>query len=445
MRTSAIVIAALLILIGCGGGGGSAVPRAMALVAGAPNAPAASPAPPPWPSFAHDASRTAFQPSAGPLSRATLSRLKARWTFHDGAEISASPIVANGMVYVGDVTGMVSALDERSGVVRWQTHLPGPYIRMTPTFMNGELFVGTRPSGQGVGSPEFAALDATSGNVIWSVPADGVFRAEPVVDGPNVYMGLAEGDPPFCKHGGVTAYNALSGMILWQWYVSPVAGEGGSVWSPITMLSNLIVFGTGNVCTGDTSSANGIVALHLDGSLAYEIRLGDGYRDDDVGGGVTVLDPHFAVVPSKDDDIVAFDPSTGTTLWRKQFGVTPDFGSIGTAATDGQRIYISNGFMHNPYVVSPPGGELLALDRSGNVLWRYDKATNAINGAPALTKDLLFLDVDSRIVALDPASGAELWTFPTAGTLYASPAIAPSGVYTADQQGNVYALSIDGQ
>jgi outer membrane protein assembly factor BamB len=48
---------------------------------------------------------------------------------------------------------------------------------------------------------------------------------------------------------------------------------------------------------------------------------------------------------------------------------------------------------------------------------------------------------DKRVYALNASTGALLWSFPTGGAVYSSPAVANGVVYIGSDDGNVYALS----
>ena len=61
--------------------------------------------------------------------------------------------------------------------------------------------------------------------------------------------------------------------------------------------------------------------------------------------------------------------------------------------------------------------------------------TRIVNG-------MAFAGLDKNLKALNLENGKPLWTFPTGGYLDASPIVVPSGIYAADDAGNVYAFSL---
>ena len=137
----------------------------------------------------------------------------------------ATPIVANGRVYVHARNGeqeTITAFDAATGKPIWNdahaapykvnpaaaSHGPGP--KSSPVLANGRLYT------FGI-SGILSCLDAASGKVIWrkqpsaEQPHFGVAMSPIVVDGLLVaFVGGHE-------HGALTAFDAVSGAVRWQW------------------------------------------------------------------------------------------------------------------------------------------------------------------------------------------------------------------------------------
>ncbi len=75
-------------------------------------------------------------------------------------EIGGSPLVANGIVYIGDGEGYLNAVDTVSGKLLWRSGA-GPWTYFAQLVGN-ELFYATAGG-------TIQAVDATTGNLIWSV------------------------------------------------------------------------------------------------------------------------------------------------------------------------------------------------------------------------------------------------------------------------------------
>src|ERR1700722_19329020 len=151
-----------------------------------------------WTTFAHDQFRSGFQPQPVPFGKANVARLHLRWKFQTGDGLQASPLVANGRVYVANSRGVVRALDARTGAQLWQV-ATGATIAMTPALADGMLFVGDhRQPGA------LMALDATNGTRRWQTVFPGGVRSEPAIANGIVYIGEPGGDQ--CFPGGGPAW-----------------------------------------------------------------------------------------------------------------------------------------------------------------------------------------------------------------------------------------------
>ena len=136
----------------------------------------------------------------------------------------------------------------------------------------------------------------------------------------------------------------------------------------------------------------------------------------------------------------AIDRSSGTPIWVYDItadGRQSEFHS--TPAVTKDRIFIgTDGFV----------GHLYAFDRStGEVAWKYKHEGNGNGG---FTSDVLLdgdrvigVTVDERIVALNAASGAAVWSFPIGSEkrrVGMSAALADGRVFFGSNNGSVYAV-----
>ena len=88
-----------------------------------------------WATFNHDSSHTGYSPSAGPKTNQTL------WTFTTGDKVESSPVVANGIVYVGSDDGYFYALNASNGELIWKYNTYGP-IQSAATVVDGVVYFG---------------------------------------------------------------------------------------------------------------------------------------------------------------------------------------------------------------------------------------------------------------------------------------------------------------
>lgn len=140
------------------------------------------------------------------------------------------------------------------------------------------------------------------------------------------------------------------------------------------------------------------------------------------------------------DVVSAFDEKTGDRLWR----VDPqpkDASDVtyggGVAAADNQ-VFVGTGY-----------GQVLALDAAtGKEIWRVN-ADAPIHSSPTVAEGRVFaITVDNELDVLSAADGHQLWTHnglpePGSFTGGASPAVEGDTVIAPYSSGEIYALSID--
>ena len=162
---------------------------------------------------------------------------------------------------------------------------------------------------------------------------------------------------------------------------------------------------------------------------AWRVEIGEGYSSPVVSAG-------RVFVHSRRGDleiVTALDLASGARLWRHDYParflqntIVPSAlpGPFATPAVDGGRVFTLGA-----------GGILSTWDAaSGALLWRHDySASVQVTGlfcgtaaSPLVDRGKLLVQVGSdaaggRVLALDPATGAEIWSWRGVGPGYASP------------------------
>jgi len=141
----------------------------------------------------------------------------------------------------------------------------------------------------------------------------------------------------------------------------------------------------------------------------------------------------------------AVDRASGNVAWSRNLHPwIPSGGAIGTATGDGTMILVTGGELSDPSLHDPPGCTVSAFDLAGTSLYTF-QANYVVKGYAAFVPGLGFIGLDHTLVAFDAHTGAKLLSSGDLGAnLYASPAIVPSGVYTATFAGDVMAFSLNG-
>ncbi len=135
-----------------------------------------------------------------------------KWSFDTGG-LDGSPLVENGMVYIGDrglykdgvfvSDGKVYALDAITGALKWTyAAANGGAFLGSPALANGTIYV--------LDCSNLIALDALTGTLKWKVSAGGSIYSTPVISNNIVYV----------NNGfNLKAYDAIIGILKWKYDV----------------------------------------------------------------------------------------------------------------------------------------------------------------------------------------------------------------------------------
>ncbi len=103
------------------------------------------------------------------------------WRHTTGAGIVATPCIADGNVYVGDLDGTISAVDLQTGTLRWKFEA-GTSIYASASFAPNMILVGT------TGGMMFG-LNATTGAMAWKTDLGSVINSGATIAGNILYVG----------------------------------------------------------------------------------------------------------------------------------------------------------------------------------------------------------------------------------------------------------------
>ena len=221
-----------------------------------------------------------------------------------GAPTESSPLVAQGLVVVGDWSGRVFALDAATGARRW-SHRTGGAVKSSAALAGGHVYIGSYDG-------HVYALALQSGRELWRASAQsrlggrGAFYATPAVAYGRVYVGATDGK--------VYSFGARTGRIRWSRTTGGYVYASAAVWR-------------GRVLVGS-----------YDGSFyAFDAATGDTrwhFRaNGPISGAATVVGRvvYFSTLRER---TYALDAGTGRLLWT-----WPD-GKYSPVVTDGRRVYL---------------------------------------------------------------------------------------------------------
>jgi outer membrane protein assembly factor BamB len=423
-----------------------------------------APQPPPagaedWPMFHHDRSHTGLS-SETTLGASNAASMGIQWQANTGQAAYTSPaVVHNGalnktLVYVGNSSGTMTAFDAQTGERVWW-YRAGAGINSSPAVVANTVYFGA--------SDDYLyAVNATTGALSCRFHTGGIISSSPVVVDPDgsglvVYIGdngITGGDDGghLWAVNGVDPNAAANCSQKWMFDgfgASPGSQPKAGVWSPPAFGVN--VNGRALVVFGGSSPDNAVYAVDaLTGARVWRFQTEVFHPDNDVGAGPTISPPGtngfadgVAYVAGKDRIVYALNLRTGAKLW--EFRIRDDAPNApgatrSTAALVGNRIYV--GYGEGVYSLNATTGA--KVWRSADV----GPATAEVISSPAITgaagDRVLFIgDMAGKVIALD-TSGARLWTYPTGGFIYGSPAVSGGRVFIASSDGFLYAFGVGG-
>lgn len=187
--------------------------------------------------------------------------------------------------------------------------------------------------------------------------------------------------------------------------------------------------------------ANGIVYITSSDNNLYAFDATTGAKKWQVstgahaGGGSFIFSSPVIVgnilyIGSNDHQVYAFDATTGGKIWSKATG-----GSIySSPAVVGNVLYIGS-TDHNIYAFKTSDGSLL---------WKYTTG-NQVYSSPAVVNNVVYIGSDdSKLYALDASTGTLLWIGAVGGHIDSSPTVVDGMVYLGAADSRVYAFNDGG-
>jgi outer membrane protein assembly factor BamB len=310
----------------------------------------------------------------------------AKWRFHTGGKIFASPTIANGVAYAGSGDGNLYAVRAGDGSLVWKFATQGP-VNSSPAIAGGIVFFASLDG-------NVYAVNASDGRERWRFKTQGerrftapgihgiipstemmpdpfdVFLSSPTVAGAIVYIGSGD------RH--VYALDAATGMLRWK-------------------------FTTGDVVHASPTVAGGVV-----------------------------------YVGSWDRFLYALDARTGALRWKFQTGddrkIYNQIGIPGSAAVDRGTVYFGcrDSFFY-------------ALDAAtGKLRWKHDEHGSWVVASPAIQDGVVYFTTSDEKVfwALDAASGSPRFKVAYGAFAFSSPSIAAGVAYFGSFDGRLYGVDV---
>lgn len=150
-----------------------------------------------WSSLTHDAGMLYFGNDDRHLYALDLATRKLKWKFGTAGMIRSQPAVAGDLVFAASDDGFLYAVDRKLGRERWRFDLKAKglsrrppsfdnayydYLQSAPLVHDGHVYIGSL-------SGALFVVDAATGKVAWSIGTGDAIRSTPVIQGDTLYFG----------------------------------------------------------------------------------------------------------------------------------------------------------------------------------------------------------------------------------------------------------------
>lgn len=328
--------------------------------------------------------------------------LHVSWRTETGGQISASPTLADNILYIGNNNGSLYGLDLENGHVLWMADVTNP-LMSAPLIYNDLVIVGegdptsrtsspSEPVMVGQGPSAMIAFDRFSGKMRWQTMLAGSAMPTPaIIDGMLVH------------HDGAGWINGLD----------PATGEtryARSIGSMASMTAMLPV-GDGDFITSGVGS-NAVWRLHAaDGSVVWRSSFSKGASGlgdcPQVSDGTRVFCDYVSPVFPDTSTVIgnltaervyALDLTTGAPVWdiALESGSLPIRNEAAIPMLDGGTLYLGSAVAPWMHAIDAP---------SGMLVWQRQTRGAVKGGIVEVDGTIYFGDLGGYLWALDAKTG----------------------------------------
>ena len=326
------------------------------------------------------------------------------WRIKSGRSIYASATCWKDRVFVGDVTGLMTAYDKATGKECWHFHAEKKIVG-TPAVVSGTLVCGSTGN-------RIYGLDARTGRELWQIKTDLPIMGAVASDGKTAYIGGSDHK--------MHAIDARTGKERWTF-----DGVKGYIVTRPLLTQGMVVFGAWD---------SKLYALNQqDGSLLWtwnHPKDGLHYSPAQVW---PVANKEAIFIADPQRALTAIGMKDGKTLWRTFQSKVRE--SIGMSA-DGQRIYAKT--MQDSIVCYRATASEVKEVWATDCGFGYEHASTML---PEVNGTVYSSTKDGLIVALDNKTGRLKWTYKVGASLVNT--VTPAGkrhIITTSTDGDIVML-----
>ncbi len=356
-----------------------------------------------WPAYLGGPLHRSYAPAQKSITPGNAAELRRTWHAVGSQPFLASPVVADGAVFIGSNTGWFYRLSAATGKVEYKRFLG---LQPTGTCYNPRGIIATATVAAGPGRGQgtvyvgaangyLYALNAANLKTRWrslmakpsrTVASNYDWSSPTVADG-TIYIGVSSACERPQTRGAVIAYDRATGKKLAELYTVPRGQVGAGVWSSVAVAPNGDVYAsTGSGPAGASAASRSDSILKLAPrtlKLLASWRVGSGGID---FGGSPVLFGSLVGACDKDGDFYALQQTTLALAWQQQIGAHYSGGNL--AECDGSPAYNGKDLFFAGTAVTIRGkayrGSVQERSAStGQLVWE-NGLTEGVSGSPAL-------------------------------------------------------------
>lgn len=311
------------------------------------------------------------------------------WEFKCEDEIRGSPLVHEGVVYIGCYDNNLYALDAKQGSFLWKYPTDGGIV--SKPAVHGDLII--------FGSEDFRlhAIYARTGKVSWTYYSKGPIRSSPFIIEGHIFIGSDD--------AYLHAVNAQTGRQAWR------IEAGSPIRSTPVVYNDLVYFG----CEGGD-----FYCLDFSGAVKWRFKAKRAITSS------ALISKGVVYIGSVDSTVYALDARSGWVIWRFRLNKP----TISTPFIQDNLLYIGS-----------IDSTIYCIDTStAKEIWHYETG-HQVTGSPIVYRDSLYCgSVDGTFYCLEYRSGHLIWKFQTKGPITGTPTAENDLVYIGSTDHRLYAL-----
>ena len=328
-----------------------------------------------WPMYNHDLQNSGYSTSEAPDTGTV------KWIFRKSSQMS-SPVVDEGMVYVGTGNGYLYCLNMDTGEQIWEYETGGDIgPKVSPAVINGRVYVSSD-------NGKVHCLNSENGEQIWYYKTSEWIESSPAVANGRVYFGAYD-DKLYCIDDET----------------------GGKIWDYLT----------GGPVITSPAIADGKVYFGSFDNIVYCLNAVTGTKiwDYETNGIIQSTSPNIfngkLYIGSDDDKLYCFNAENGDKIWDYTTG-----GSIHSSPA------VAYG---NVYFGSEDGNTYCIDAETGDKIWNYDIG-KVIHSSPSVADNKVYIGSSgngAQLCCLNAQTGDIIWSYPE--TAWSNPAIADGKLF----------------